>query len=242
MKNSFLSIIFTICCSPILFAQNKMFTTYNDTIKLKHDAAKLVATFTKDVKQIQPDILFDIKTRIYTTPYLIYYDGSDAIKNVSLPYWEDVVPPLKTFFTQVSGSEEKGNEVFGMFFNGFYLPHELGHALQHIVEGKIENGYESEYFANVIAILWWRKQGNEKELKRCYAYVQEILEKLPNPIPEGQTIPQYFKENYRTASKNPSIYGFLQFSQFIKIYEDKTLPDFDVFVLNYLKNKMSDKK
>lgn len=221
-----------IFCTNFLFAQNKIFSTYSDTIALLKDANNLVKTFTKDVKKIEPKIPFEIKTRINTTPYLIYIDENTGM---SLPYWEEVIPPIKGFLNQVSGSEEKGKEVFGLFFNGFYIPHELGHALQIKAEGDIENGYESEYFANSIAILWWRKQGNEKELKRCYDYTKEIIKKLPNPVPEGQTKEQYFRENYRAASQNPNVYGWMQFTQFIKIYEDKTLPDFDTFVSDYLK-------
>ena len=232
MKNSYLSLLLVIFCSNFLFAQNKIFTTYTDTVALKKDAENLVKTFTKDVKKIEPKIPFEIKTRINTTPYLIYYDGKNG---VSLPYWEEVIPPIKGFLTQVSGGEDKGKEVFGMFFNGFYIPHELGHAFQEKTEGDIENGYESEYFANTIAILWWRKQGKEKELKKCYDYTKEIIKKLPNPVPEGQTKEQYFTENYRVAAQNPNVYGWMQFTQFIKIYEDKTLPDFDTFVSDYLK-------
>lgn len=234
MKN-YILILIIICNTNFLFAQNKIFTTYNDTVALKKDAETLVKTFTQDLKKIQSEISFDIKTCIRTTPYLIYYDGSSIVKKVNLPFWEEVIQPLKSFMNQVSGSEEKGKEVFGLFFNGFYIPHELGHALEHQTEGKVENGYESEYFANVVAILWWRKQGKEKELKKCYEYTKEILKKLPNPVPAGQTNEQYFGENYRVATQDPNVYGFLQFSQFVKIYEDKSLPDFDVYVSDYLK-------
>ena len=55
---------------------------YNDTVALKKDAEALVKTFTKDVKKIQPNILFDIKTRINTNPYLIYYENN----GVNLPF------------------------------------------------------------------------------------------------------------------------------------------------------------
>jgi len=232
MKNILL-ILVIFCGANLLIAQNQIFKTYQDKVALQKDAENLVELFTNDLKKIEPTISFDIKSRINTTPYLIYYDGKNE---VSLPYWEEVIPPLKQFLTQVSGSEEKGKEVFGLFFNGFYIPHELGHALEHAKAGDVENGYESEYFANTIAILWWRKQGKEKELKKCYEYTKEIIKKLPNPIPEGQTMEQYFSENYRAATQDPAVYGFFQFTQFIKVYEDKTLPDFDTFVSNYLQS------
>lgn len=242
MKNSYLTTLIVIFCTNFLFAQNKIFTTYSDTVALKKDAEILVKTFTQDVKKMKPDLVFDIKTYVKTTPYLIYYDGSTAVKKVNLPFWNEVIPPLKSFMTQVSGSEEKGKEVFGLFFNGFYIPHELGHALEHQIKGKIDNGYESEYFANIVAILWWRKQGKENDLKKCYEYTKEILKKLPNPVPEGKTKEQYFSENYRAATQDPNVYGWMQFSQFVKIYEDQTLPDFDTFVSDYIKNIQKTKK
>ena len=238
MKNILL-ILVIFCSANLLIAQNQIFKTYQDKVALQKDAENLIELFTNDLKKIEPTISFDIKTRINTTPYLIYYDGKNE---VSLPYWGEVIPPLKQFLTQVSGSEEKGKEVFGLFFNGFYIPHELGHALQEKTEGGIENGYESEYFANTIAILWWRKQGKENDLKKCYEYTKEILKKLPNPVPEGKTKEQYFSENYRVATQDPNVYGWMQFSQFVNIYEDQTLPDFDTFVSDYIKNTQKTKK
>ena len=54
--------------------------------------------------------------------------------------------------------------------------------------------------------------------------------KLPNPVPKGSTIEEYFSKNYEEASANPYVYGYMQFKQFIEIYEDKNLPDFDTFI------------
>lgn len=88
-----------------------------------------------------------------------------------------------------------------------------------------------------ISILWWRKQGKLEELKKCYDYTKEIIKKLSNPVPKGQTKEQFFGENYEVASQDPNVYGWMQFTQFIKIYEDESLPDFDTFVSYYMKKK-----
>ena len=119
------------------------------------------------------------------------------------------------------------------FFNGFYLPHELAHALQATTEFIIEGSYENEYFANTVAILWWRKHGREKELEQCYKSAKAIFAKLPNPIPAGITIENYFRDNCDKAGQNPFVYGFMQFKQFVLIYEDKKLLDFDTFIKEY---------
>jgi hypothetical protein len=138
----------------------------------------------------------------------------------------------------MAGSGEKGQELFGLFFNGFYLPHELGHALQkELTQYKAANSYESEYLANIISMLWWQKQGKHKELKNCYELAKKIMMQLKNPVPSGETAEQYFTEHYEEAGKNPFVYGYMQFGQFIKIYEDKNLPDFDTKIKELAKQK-----
>jgi hypothetical protein len=148
----------------------------------------------------------------------------------------------KKFFYEVAGGEAEGKNAFGLFFNGFYLPHELGHALQDIVEKGSVTSYNNEYFANTVAILWWRKAGKEKELKSCYEAAKKMWTKLPNPVPAGEAEDAYFTKNYEVASQNPYTYGYMQFKQFIQLYEDKTLPDFDTFIKNYLAKKQGANK
>ena len=56
------------------------------------------------------------------------------------------------------------------------------------------------------------------------------------------TIEEYFTKNYFKATEDPYNYGYMQFKQFIEIYEDKSLPDFDSFIKSYLqKNKSAGK-
>ncbi|WP_445453727.1 hypothetical protein [Flavobacterium sp. 25HG05S-40] len=207
-------------------AQKNWFTTYTDSVALVKDANQVSSQFTKDIKKIYPDMAFEVKTILHTTPYLIYFYKDTA----NLPLWEQVIAPQKSFFSEVAGGEAEGKKAFGLFFNGFYLPHELGHAFEYFTKGNIEGSYESEYFANTVAMLWWKKQNRNKELKECYDYAKKMWAKLPNPVPEGMTIEAYFAKNYEQASQDPYVYGYMQFRQFILIYEDKSLPDFDTFI------------
>lgn len=102
-------------------------------------------------------------------------------------------------------------------------------------KGNIKGSYQEEYFANQVGILWWKKQGRVKELKECYEFAKRVWAKLPNPVPSGSTIEEYFTANYQKATEDPYVYGYMQFKQFIQVYEDKTLPDFDTFIKSYLK-------
>lgn len=217
------------------FAQNSWFILYKDSLALLEDAKIISGKFINDIKNLKPNIEFNVETIHNTTLFLIYYD--DIKKTANLPLWSEVISEQQEFFYEVAGSETNGKKAFGLFFNGFYLPHELGHAFQAITEGTIEGSYENEYFANTVAMLWWRKQGKEKDLKECYESAKLIWEKLPNPVPVDITIQDFFKANYNKAGEDPYVYGYMQFKQFILIYEDKKLPDFDTFIKNYIDKK-----
>ena len=220
-------IVFSLLLSiQIATAQKKWFTTYSDSIALVKDAIAITKSFTKDIKKCNKNVAYNIKTVLHTTSYLIYFYKDAA----NIPLWEQVIPEQKQFFYEIAGSEAEGKKFFGLFFNGFYLPHELGHAYEYAVKGETIGSYKGEYFANTVAILWWKKHHREKELKECYEAAKKMWAKLPNPVPEGSTIEEYFSKNYEEASANPYVYGYMQFKQFIEIYEDKNLPDFDTFI------------
>lgn len=222
-----------LLASPIVSGQNQWFSTYADSVALVKESTRLTDVFKADLKKLKPELDFKTSVILNTTPYLIYYGEDD---NVNLPLWSQVIPPIKGFTAQVAGTETEGERMFGLFFNGFYLPHELGHALQFYVDKKnADVSFKNEYLANEIAMLWWRKQGKDKELKACYELAKSMYAKLPNPVPEGQTVEEFFTKNYVQAASDPFVYGYMQFGQFIKVYEDKTLPDFDTYITNYLK-------
>ncbi|MBS7787173.1 hypothetical protein KIH23_07665 [Flavobacterium sp. CYK-55] len=227
------TLILFLAITSISFGQKKWFSTYQDSIALVKDAKAITEKFTSDLKKIDPTIKFDIKTILNTTPYLIFFYKDAA----NIPLWEQVIPEQKQFFYQLAGNETEGKKIFGLFFNGFYLPHELGHAFDYILHGDVKNSYESEYLANTIGFLWWKKQHRNQELKKCYEYAKKMWAQLPNPVPEGSTVEKYFAENYEQATQDPFVYGYLQFKQFIDLYESKNLPDFDTFIKNELNKK-----
>lgn len=228
-----ITLVFLLFGALNAISQNEWFQTYTDSVALIKDANHISNAFIANIKAIKPDFQFDGKTILDTSPALIYY-GYD--NNIHLPLWEQLLPELKDFFIDITDSDTEGKNMFGLFFNGFYLPHELGHAFQHTIDGTLEQSYKAEYLANTIALLWWRKHGYQKELEQCYNFAKTMESKLPNPVPEGKTIEDYFTENYEQTLQNPYTYGYMQFKQFVQIYEDKSLPDFETYIANYLKH------
>lgn len=212
-------------------AQKKWFTVYQDSVALLNNAKKISEKFKKDVYKFKKDDKFTTTTILNTTPYLIFFDGQNK---VNIPLWSQVLPELKAFTKEVTGSEEEGKRMFGLFFNGFYLIHEYGHAYQETYDFENSNvSYQNEYLANTIAMLYWRKIGKKKELKQCYELAKKMFTKLPNPVPEGMSKEDYFTKNYEQATQNPFVYAYMQFGQFIEIYEDQSLSNFD----EYMKSK-----
>ncbi|KAF0239815.1 MAG: hypothetical protein Q8K64_06065 [Sediminibacterium sp.] len=232
MKLTLLSLSFFLFSSSLL-AQNNWFKLYEDSTSLVNDGKSITAAFTKDIHNIKSTLSFNVNTRLNTTPYLIFYWGENGERTANLPKWDQVIEPQKQFFYEVAGNEADGKKLFGLFFNGFYLPHELGHAVEHYTKGNLKGSYKEEYFANIVAMLWWKKQGRTEELKSCYEMAKKVWAKLPNPIPAGSTMEEYFTKNYEQATQDPYVYGYMQFKQFIMIYEDKSLKDFDSFMINY---------
>lgn len=230
MRNLILIMSFLI--SLFGSAQSHWFKTYNDSIALKSDAVKIVQQFSQKVKNANPAIKLDNwKVVKNTTPYLIYIEK----KTANLPFWTEVIPQQKDFFTEVSGGKKQGKEVFGLFFNGFYLVHELGHGLGESSGKKFDNAFDSESDANTIAILYWRTTDKTSQLKKCYSYAKKMLKHLKNPVPAGENYKDYLTRHYDEISSDPYKYGYIQFSQFVEIYENKDLPDFETLMKNYQK-------
>ncbi|WP_298141230.1 hypothetical protein [Flavobacterium sp.] len=230
MKKTILIIAITLM-SITTNAQKKWFTAYQDSVALLNNANKITEKFKKDVYKFKKDDKFTTTTILNTTPYLIFFDGENK---VNIPLWSQVLPELKAFTKEVTGSEEEGKRMFGLFFNGFYLIHEYGHAYQETYDHENSKAsYQNEHLANTIAMLYWRKIGKKKELKQCYELAKKMFAKLPNPVPEGISKEEYLTKNYEEATQNPFVYAYMQFGQFIEIYEDQSLPRFD----EYMKSK-----
>lgn len=180
-----------------------------------------------------------LKHSLMTTPLLVYFDS----RNTSMHYtlWSDLDAQSKAFFNQIAGNDEaEAKKIFGLFFNGFYVPHEMAHYLSHISGDKARlHTYEGELFANQLAMVVWREIMPERALKNVYESAKNILPKLKNPVPEGENEAKWFSKNYNkiVESQDPYTYGYFQFSQIVKVYEDETLKKktLDGFLENYKK-------
>lgn len=215
-----------------LSAQQKLFHTYSDSAKLVTDANEMITAFFTKVKQADASINNAPKAVLNTQSSLVFFLPES--NSINLPLWAQVNPALQSFFYSLTGGDKRaGKKIFGLFFNGFYIARELGLAVQFNKEKKSNNRYQQALFASTLAILFWRESGNNKQLENCYNYVNSFLKILPDPVPAGENEEDYFNKNYQILAQAPDKYAYFQFSQFKRIYEDKSLPVFETYIKNY---------
>ncbi|WP_108424434.1 hypothetical protein [Flagellimonas amoyensis] len=220
-------LIATFLLSNLAQAQHEWYETFPDTTSIKVKCAELVQDFQGMITAVDPTIDLQDPSPAFSAWGPFYLQPQNTIY---LPLWDLSPMELKAFCTELGGGELEGERMFGLFFNGFYVAHEVAHALQFASHARADNEYDNEYTANVIALLYWREKGKQKELKACYQLAKTALLKLKNPIPEGEDAKAYFTEHYWELAKDPYQYGYIQFYQFVLVYEDKTLSDFNGFI------------
>lgn len=228
MKKSII-ILLVYCFCITAKSQNKYFEIYTDSIALKNQNNELIHDIETKIKRIDPSFSFNgLTTEIPTT--FMYGQYRTKTNKIYLQPWQIGGPPMESFLTEVTGSYDKGNSLAALFFYGFFLPHEVGHAFQYHTKNLPKNAYDEEYQANEFAVLYWRSNGKQKELEQCYEMAKLVLTKLKNPIPDNVDAKQYMTDHYDELVKDPYKYGFIQFSQIVKVIEDKSLPNFEIYV------------
>ncbi len=213
-------------------AQNNYFELYTDSAILKKQNDELISDMETRIKLLEPSFSFNGLTT--ETPN-VFMQGQFRYNTNKIYHiiWPTGEPVMQGFLTEVTGSPEDGKKMAALVFYGFFFPHEIGHALQFHTNNVPKNDYDGEYEANEIAVLYWRAKGKNTELQQCYEMAKKALKKLKNPVPENTDAQQYINEHYNELVQDPYKYGYIQFSQIVKIMEDKSLPEFDVYIKKY---------
>ncbi|MES2417147.1 MAG: hypothetical protein V4541_03110 [Bacteroidota bacterium] len=240
MKNKLIILALTLLYTTVN-AQNNYFELYTDSTALKIQNDALILDFEIQIKRFEPSFSFNGLTTEIPNNFMPGQYTSKTNK-IYLNTWQVGGPPMESFLTEITGSKESGQQAGALFFYGFFLPHEIGHGLHFQTDNVPKNNYDSEYEANEIAVSYWRSKGKQKELQQCYVLAKKILSQLKNPIPENTDEKEYITAHYKELMNDPYKYGYIQFSQIVKILEDKSLPKFEKYIKKYFKNKSNKKK
>ena len=133
----------------------------------------------------------------------------------------------------MSGKYETGNEeekqgykilfgeediqfYFDLYFHWYNLVHEMGHC---IVEkyGVQMSKVEEEMYVNSLAVAYYRYMGEDERLKLLKERLANILNQIPSPVPEGDTLVSFYSRIWGTDQmNNVMVYGFFQFGSVLE--------------------------
>jgi hypothetical protein len=183
---------------------------------------------------------FDLQTRrpgirIDAGPNLSFY-GMGKGNVVHEERWKNVPPPEQASFNQwatYTADEPTGSALFEDMFYRFFFVHELGHWMQDEVLRQRRDPrakeadrnsdtarWQYETVANRISVAWWREH-DPQYLARLLDDFRAIEDKLPNPVPRGETPKHFFTRQYKMIADDPNSYGWFQLQMVILAYDKK---------------------
>lgn len=123
-------------------------------------------------------------------------------------------------FSQLFGSQNTQYK-FDFYFHWYNIIHEYGHCLCMYYDSDII-GMKQEFLVNRFAVSIWRFAGYEQELKDLEKMINEILQRIKDPVPNHMSFTGYYEEIWGTDElmKVP-IYGYFQFKSVLMALENR---------------------
>lgn len=113
-------------------------------------------------------------------------------------------------FIQLFGAENIQYK-FDFYFHWYNIIHEYGHCLCMYYDSDIV-GLRQEFLVNSFAVSIWRYTGYEDELKSLQKMVNEVLQRIDNPVPNNMSFIDYYEQIWDTSEiTKVAIYGYFQF-------------------------------
>ena len=171
------------------------------------------------------------RIRIETRPSLSYFDGK-TIREARFTELPSAVQAIFNAWAADTTDQPSGQQLFADMFYKFFFVHELGHWVtgqvitkrhdagrQAAFDNMKQNHWQMELECNRISVAWWREH-DPKYLARLMADFHAIEQKLPNPVPEGQSKQAYFAANYERLGEQPQIYGWFLLQSAMDAYNE----------------------
>ena len=122
-------------------------------------------------------------------------------------------------FISLFGSENIQYK-FDFYFHWYNIIHEYGHCLCSHYDSDIQ-GLEQELLVNRFAVSIWRYAGNETELKNLQEMLDEILQRIKDPVPNDMSFIDYYEQIWGTDMiMEVPVYGYFQFKSVRMALED----------------------
>lgn len=113
-------------------------------------------------------------------------------------------------FTQLFGVENIQYK-FDFYFHWYNIIHEYGHCLCTHHDSDII-GLKQELLVNRFAVSIWQYAGYEDELRSLQKMMNEVLQRIKNPVPDNMSFTDYYEQIWETDEiMKVEIYGYFQF-------------------------------
>jgi len=230
-------------------SQKKEFLDYVNSFKEKEPTVDNEIILTK-VTSIRDNFFDAVKkegvsipyypiVEVVNTPSLMSFWGDRNFGYLLTPNWESADQNMKNLFQlwiDESGVDDSAEHFFNQNFNWFLVPHELAHFLQETQKIKkinYDDRWDSELYANQIAISFWMSQGKEKELTDFIMNTTRIMNFLKSPNTSKVSEKEFFNQKYRELAQDPNKYGYYQFLFYKIAFDEKDT--YDEISLNVVK-------
>ncbi|MGI4831802.1 MAG: hypothetical protein ACRYFU_27010 [Janthinobacterium lividum] len=169
------------------------------------------------------------RIQIETRPSLSYFDGH-TIREARFKELPPEVQAIFNAWAADTSDQPSGEQLFADMFYKFFFVHELGHWVagqvimnrhdanqQAALDNMKQNHWQTELECNRISVAWWREH-DPNYLPKLMADFRAIEDKLPNPVPEGQSKQAYFAANYERLGNDPQVYGWFLLQSALDAY------------------------
>jgi hypothetical protein len=153
-----------------------------------------------------------------------YDSGSNLLHIAS---WDTLGPAGEARFARLKtmlNDSRSPEEIFEDTIHRWVFVHELGHwwqACQHKDDGE---RYAVEHGANRIAAAYWRLKDPAYMQSRT-EHFRAVYNRIPNPLPDGQSRETYFNANFGTIAGTPA-YSWFQAGMVVDVSAENPLPSF----------------
>jgi hypothetical protein len=214
-------------------AQNNFFSLYPNPAMLESEANKIGEEIIAIAKTKQPTLNAEVKYTIGPWPTMV---GFDATENTGiLPVWELQLPAIRTALIKAAGSEGAAKEVFGLFYHGLFIPQPAGQAIvQSFDLQKQGHAYFELYELALIGWFYWRSAGKEAELQQCLEWARKLIKVLPSPMPKGDLVSLYVKENRQRFQMDAVAWLYIQMHMLIDMMENEEPVSIESFLGTFL--------
>ncbi len=109
---------------------------------------------------------------------------------------------------------------FDLYFHWYNIIHELGHCFAGQSNIYQDSNIDQEMFVNEFAIGYYTYVGETQRLNELKALIQGIIDRMPSPVPAGETFLDFYKRIWNTdALMQVMIYGYFQFRSVLEAFK-----------------------